>query len=74
MLERAIPRHGYSLYNDEGSLIGHVTSGTMSPVLNQGIGMGYISKAYTPFGTTIYVGIRDKKVPAEVVKLPFIRG
>ncbi len=72
MRERAIPRHDYPLFNAEGSLIGKVTSGTMSPVLNQGIGMGYISKAWAAFGTTIYVGIRDKKVPAEVVKFPFI--
>lgn len=72
MQERAFPRHEYPLYNAEGSLIGKVTSGTMSPVLNQGIGMGYISKEYSAFGTTIYVGIRDKKVPAEVVKTPFI--
>lgn len=72
MLERAIPRHDYPLYNAEGSLIGKVTSGTMSPILNQGIGMGYVSKEYAAFGTTIYVGIRDKKIPAEVVKLPFI--
>lgn len=72
MKEKAIPRHGYQLFNAEGSLIGQVTSGTMSPVLNQGIGMGYVSKEYTAFGTTIYVGIRDKKIPAEVVKMPFI--
>lgn len=72
MREKAIPRHDYSLFNAEGSLIGKVTSGTMSPVLNQGIGMGYISKAWAAFGTIIYVGIRDKKVPAEVVKFPFI--
>ncbi len=74
MRERAIPRHGYPLYNAEGTMIGTVTSGTMSPVLNQGIGMGYLSKEYTAFGTTIYVGIRDKKIPAEVVKLPFIQN
>ncbi len=72
MLDRAIPRHGYPLFNAEGSLIGKVTSGTMSPVLNQGIGMGYVSKAYAAFGTTIFVGIRDKKVPAQVIKFPFI--
>ncbi len=72
MRERAIPRHGYPLYNEEGTPVGHVTSGTMSPVLNQGIGMGYLSSAYAAFGTIVQVGIRDKKVPAEVVKLPFI--
>ncbi len=72
MLDRAIPRHGYTLFNAEGSPIGTVTSGTMSPVLNKGIGMGYVSKEYAAFGTTIYVGIRDKKIAAEVVKTPFI--
>ncbi|HNX80409.1 MAG TPA: glycine cleavage system aminomethyltransferase GcvT [Prolixibacteraceae bacterium] len=72
MLEKAIPRHGYTIFNAEGSPIGIVTSGTMSPVLNQGIGMGYVSKAYTASGTAIFIGIRDKKVPARIVKLPFI--
>lgn len=72
MLEKAIPRHGYELTNAEGSSIGEVTSGTMSPVLNQGIGMGYIAKEYAAFGTKVYVRIRNKLVPAEVVKFPFI--
>jgi aminomethyltransferase len=72
MLEKAIPRHDYPIFNAEGTLIGKVTSGTMSPCLNKGIGMGYVSKEYTAFGTTIYIGIRDKKIPAEVVKTPFI--
>lgn len=52
--------------------IGSVTSGTMSPVLNQGIGLGYVAKEYAAFGTRIYVGIRDKKIAADIVKLPFI--
>ena len=72
MLERGIPRHDYLLYNSEGTVIGRVTSGTMSPVMNQGIGMGYVSKEYSAIGTTLFVGIRDKKIPAEIVKLPFI--
>jgi aminomethyltransferase len=72
MTEKAIPRHGYTIFNAEGTPIGTVTSGTMSPVLNQGIGMGYLSKEYSAFGTEIFIGIRDKKIPAQVVKLPFI--
>ena len=72
MKERGIPRHGYPLYNAEGTRIGHVTSGTMSPVLGYGIGLGYVSKEYAAFGTTIFVEIRDKKIPAEIVKTPFI--
>jgi len=72
MLERGIPRPGYELLNSEGQVIGKVTSGTLSPVLNKGIGMGYVAKEYTPFGTNIYVKIRNKTIPAEIVKLPFI--
>lgn len=72
LLERGIPRHGYKLENSEGSVIGEVTSGTMSPVLSQGIGMGYVAKEYSAFGTQIFVNIRNKSVPAEIVKLPFI--
>lgn len=72
MLERAIPRQGYPIYNADGNVIGHVTSGTMSPVLGKGIGMGYVSKEYAAFGNAIYIGIRDKKIPAEIVKTPFI--
>ncbi len=72
MLERAIPRHDYELVNSDGSVIGKVTSGTMSPVLNKGIGMGYVAKEYSAFGTQIFVKIRNKNVPAEIVKLPFI--
>ena len=72
LLERGIPRHGYELVNSEGSEIGHVTSGTMSPTLNKGIGMGYIAKEYSAFGTLVYVKIRNKTIPTEVVRMPFI--
>jgi len=73
MLERGIPRHDYEIVNSDGSAIGNVTSGTMSPVLNQGIGMGYIAKEYSAFGTQIFVKVRNKTIPAEIVKLPFIK-
>lgn len=72
MQERGIPRHHYELVNSEGRVIGKVTSGTMSPVLNKGIGMGYVAKEYSAFGTQIFVKIRNKNIPAEIVKLPFI--
>ncbi|MDX9882850.1 MAG: glycine cleavage system aminomethyltransferase GcvT [Prolixibacteraceae bacterium] len=72
MIDRGIPRHGYELCEVNGNPVGVVTSGTMSPVLNKGIGMGYITKEYAAFGTEIYVKIREKLVKAEVVKLPFI--
>ena len=70
--DRGIPRKGYDLVNAGGAKIGHVTSGTMSPVLEQGIGMGYLDTAYSAFGTEVFVQIRNKAIPAQIVKLPFI--
>lgn len=70
--ERGIPRHGYELENSQGAVIGQVTSGTMSPMLNKGIGLGYVAKEYSAFGTQIFVRIRNKAIPAEIVKTPFI--
>lgn len=72
MIDRGIPRHGYELTDGLGNRIGHVTSGTQSPVLNKGIGMGYVAKAYSAFGTEIYVKVRNKLLMAEIVKMPFI--
>ena len=71
MIDRGIPRQGYDLVDSEGGKIGVVTSGTQSPSLNQGIGMGYLKKEYTQPGSEIYVEIRGRRLKAEVVKLPF---
>ncbi len=70
--ERGIPRKGYDVVNNEGIPVGKVTSGTSSPVLEKGIGLGYIEQAYTPFGTTLFINVRNKQIPAEIVKTPFI--
>ncbi len=72
MLERGIPRHDYEITNQQGNVIGRVTSGTMSPVLNQGIGMGYIASEYAAFGTNVCIKIRNKLINAEIKKLPFV--
>lgn len=72
MIDRGIPRHGYELFDEAGNKIGEVTSGTQSPSLNQGIGMGYIAKEYSAIGTEIYVGVRNKKLKAKIVKVPFL--
>jgi aminomethyltransferase len=72
--ERGIPRHGYSLTDGEGNVIGHVTSGTQSPVLKAGVGLGYVDIAFAKPDTAIYVSIRDKAIPARVVKPPFCKG
>lgn len=74
LYEKGIPRTGYDIVNEEGSLIGKVTSGTMSPSLGKGIGMGYVNPKYTDFGSKIYIKVRKKNIPATVVKLPFYKG
>jgi len=71
---RGIPRQGYDIVNEEGEKIGVVTSGTMSPILKEGIGMGYVRTGYTKLGTKIFIDIRNKPVPATIVKLPFYKG
>lgn len=73
MLERGIPRAHYSLHNEAGDVIGHVTSGTQSPSLGIGIGMGYVRSEYAKPGTPVWVAVRNKKIPARVVKLPFYK-
>ena len=72
MTERGIPRHGYALAGPDGTEIGVVTSGTMSPMLKEGIGMGYVKPEFATPGTEIAVIIRDKPVKALVVKAPFV--
>ena len=74
LTERGIPRHGYPLTDPTGREIGSVTSGTMSPVLKKGIGMGYVEAPYAAEGVEIAVMIRGKAIPARIVKRPFIGG
>lgn len=72
--ERGIPRHGYPIVDGNGNAIGNVTSGTMSPSLGKGIGMGYVSVESSKIGSEIFIQIRKKNIPATVVKLPFYKG
>ena len=69
--ERGIPRQGYSLADESGNDIGIVTSGTQSPSLEKGIGMGYIAREQAVVGNIVYVGIRNKHSPATITSLPF---
>ncbi len=71
MIERGIPRHDYEIVDTVGTVIGKVTSGTQSPSLQKGIGMGYVKTAFSKGGTDIYIKIRDNKVLARVAKMPF---
>ncbi|MBN1117524.1 MAG: glycine cleavage system aminomethyltransferase GcvT [Bacteroidales bacterium] len=72
MIGRGIPRHDYELVNKSDEIIGKVTSGTMSPILQKGIGMGYIKSEYAKVGEKIFVKIRNKAIEASVIKMPFI--
>jgi len=74
LTERGIPRHDYEIVDADGAKIGIVTSGTMSPSLKKGIGMGYVPTAFAKKGTEIFIQVRKKRIPAVVVKLPFYKG
>uniref|UniRef100_UPI00404817E3 glycine cleavage system aminomethyltransferase GcvT n=1 Tax=Roseivirga sp. TaxID=1964215 RepID=UPI00404817E3 len=71
MIEKGIPRSHYELQDADGNIIGEVTSGTMSPILGYGIGLGYVTTENSKIGTEIFVGVRNKSLKAEIVKLPF---
>ena len=73
LLERGIPRQHYPILDREGNPIGEVTSGTMSPMLNKGIGMGYVKSEHAKKETDILIGIRNKQVPARVIRPPFYK-
>lgn len=72
MEERGIPRKDYDIVDSEGAKIGIVTSGTMSPSLNIGIGMGYVPNEFKGVGSEIFIAIRAKTLRARVSKLPLI--
>ena len=72
--ERGIPRQGYDIVDGNGRKIGRVTSGTMSPSLGKGIGLGYVPVIFKDVGSRIYIQIRKNAVPATVVKLPFYKA
>jgi aminomethyltransferase len=73
MQERAVPRHDYKIVDSSGHVIGMVTSGTMSPSMNIGIGLGYVTRENSAYDSNIFIRIRKNDVPAKVVKLPFYK-
>ena len=72
--DRGIPRHGYDIVDSQGKTIGTVTSGTMSPSLGKGIGLGYVPTVFADVDSKIHIQIRKKAIPATVVKLPFYKS
>jgi len=74
MIDRGIPRGHYELCDGEGNKIGEVTSGTQSPTLQKGIGLGYVPTEFSKTGTEIFVKVRDRLLKAQVVKTPFVKN
>ena len=74
MIDKGIPRHDYQIMDVAGAVTGRVTSGTMSPCLKIGIGMGYVNAEHAAIGSEIFISIRDKKLKAKIVKLPFVKN
>ena len=72
MIDKGIPRHDYEIKDAADLVIGKVTSGTISPVLNVGIGLGYVASSHAKEGTEVFVSVRNKNLKAIVQKLPFI--
>ncbi len=74
MVDKGIPRQHYEICDAEGNVIGEVTSGTMSPMLEKGIGMGYVKTGFTKVGTEIFIKVRTRLLKAEIVKTPFYQA
>lgn len=74
MEEKGIPRGGYPVADADGNAIGRVTSGTISPCLNTGVGLAYVPVELAKPGVTLYISIREKILPAKIVKLPIYKG
>lgn len=73
MIERGIPRQHYTIVDATNKVIGEVTSGTQSPSLNKGIGMGYVQTEYAKPNTEIFIIIREKPIKAKIVPFPFLK-
>jgi len=73
MIDRGIPRQHYEIVDEQEDVIGEVTSGTMSPMMKKGIGMGYVLMEYAKPDTEIFISVRNKNLKAKVVKQPIFK-
>lgn len=71
--DKAFPRHGYDL-TVNGKKVGHITSGTVSPILEKAIALGYVETKHANEGNQINFLIRGKEIPAVITKLPFVKS
>ncbi len=73
LVDRGVPRHGYEVCDAQGTVIGHVTSGTMSPSMRKPIGMAYVNAPFFKMDSEIFIKVRDRLLKAKVVKAPFYK-
>ncbi len=73
MIDRGIPRAGYEIVDEVGNVIGNVTSGTMSPMMKVGVGLGYVKFGMHKSETEIFIKVRNKTLKAKTVKLPIYK-
>lgn len=74
LIDRGVPRHNYEVCDAQGNVIGHVTSGTMSPSLKIPVGLAYVNVPFNKLDSEIYIKVRDRLLKAKVVKLPFYKN
>jgi aminomethyltransferase len=74
MVDKGIPRQHYDICDADGNKIGEVTSGTMSPMMKKGIGMGYINTGYNKFDSEVFIKVRNKLLKAKIVRLPIYKA
>ncbi|KQS33233.1 glycine cleavage system aminomethyltransferase GcvT [Dyadobacter sp. Leaf189] len=74
MIDRGIPRGHYELCDAAGNKLGEVTSGTQSPTLQKGIGMGYVPTEFAKADSEVFIKVREKLLKARIVKLPFVKN
>ena len=72
MIDKGIPRHDYQIKDANGNVIGKVTSGTQSPMMSVGIGLGYVASEHAAVGSEIFIDVRGKNLKAQVAKTPLI--
>lgn len=73
MIDKGIPRQHYTLKDEAGNEIGHITSGTMAPSLGKAIALAYVTKPFSKADSEVFVSVRDKALKAKIVALPFLK-
>ncbi|MEM1380185.1 MAG: glycine cleavage system aminomethyltransferase GcvT [Pseudomonadota bacterium] len=69
---RAPAREGTDVKTEDGTVIGTITSGGFGPSVEGPVAMGYVQRAFAEEGTAVFLDIRGKLHPADVVRLPFV--